>query len=298
MSSKIRVQNALSKPLQCQRGPRQGDGLSCLLFNLALEKIIRNSNINTAGTIFHKSVQILAFADDIAIIGRTKRNIESALINLAESAQKMGLRINKEKTKYMKSTVSNPTLENLKLDKENIEYVEDFAYLGSLLNNDNQMGDEIKRRILLANRTYYALRKNFASKLPRYIKLSVYRTLIRPVLTNGSETWTLTQSNQELLRRFERKIFGKIYGAINVNGLWRRRYNYELYQLYKEPDIVKHIKIMRLRWIGHVARTPEATTLRKIFDRRGPVGRRGVGRPRIRYMGDVKNDMRILGIRR
>ena len=46
---------------------RQGDGLACLLFNLALERATRDSRVETTGTIFYKSTQILAYADDIEI---------------------------------------------------------------------------------------------------------------------------------------------------------------------------------------------------------------------------------------
>ncbi|GFS98231.1 hypothetical protein TNCV_944161 [Trichonephila clavipes] len=44
----------------------RGDALACLLFNLALEKVLRDSNINTEGNIFNKSIELLTFADDIA----------------------------------------------------------------------------------------------------------------------------------------------------------------------------------------------------------------------------------------
>ena len=47
-----------------QKGLRQGDSLACLLFNLALEKVVRNAGMQTSGTIFYKSVQLLAYADD------------------------------------------------------------------------------------------------------------------------------------------------------------------------------------------------------------------------------------------
>jgi hypothetical protein len=56
-----------------------------------------------------------------------------------------------------------------------------------------------------------------------------------------------------MLGCFERKILRSIFGATQEGGMWRR-FNFELYRLYKEPDIVKTIKIGRLRWTGHVMR--------------------------------------------
>jgi hypothetical protein len=63
----IKIQTMLSSP-----SITKGDSLACHLFNIALEKVVRDASINTKGTIFCKSVQILAFADYIDIIGRTE----------------------------------------------------------------------------------------------------------------------------------------------------------------------------------------------------------------------------------
>ncbi|GFT07661.1 putative endonuclease-reverse transcriptase [Trichonephila clavipes] len=68
----VKVQNDLSDSLEIKNDVLQGDTLACLLFKLALEKVVRDSNINTRGNINNKSMQLLAFADDIDIIARTK----------------------------------------------------------------------------------------------------------------------------------------------------------------------------------------------------------------------------------
>jgi sorting nexin-29 len=57
----------LSSPIITRNGVWQGDSLACLLFNIALEKVVRDAGIYTRGTILYKSVQILAFAEDIDI---------------------------------------------------------------------------------------------------------------------------------------------------------------------------------------------------------------------------------------
>jgi sorting nexin-29 len=80
---------------------RQGDALACLLFNIALEKVIRDSGIQTRGTIFFKTVQILAY--DIDLMARTIPGLNEAFLNLEKSARNMGLIINQEKTVYMYS---------------------------------------------------------------------------------------------------------------------------------------------------------------------------------------------------
>ena len=77
-------------------------------------------------------------------------------------------------------------------------------------------------------------------------------TVVRPVVTYGSETWTLTKSDENSLRIFERKILRKIYGPVQERDTWRIRYNEELNRFIKGKDIVKFIKAQRIRWLGHV----------------------------------------------
>jgi len=72
------------------------------------------------------------------------------------------------------------------------------------------------------------------------------------VLAYGSETWVLSKCDEAILGVFERKILRVIFGSTNDKGEWTIKYKNELYTLYKESDIVKYIKINRLKWAGHV----------------------------------------------
>ena len=67
---KVKIQNRLSEPINVKNGVRQGDALARLLLNLTLGKVTRDAAVNTRATIFHKSFQILAYADGIDIIGK------------------------------------------------------------------------------------------------------------------------------------------------------------------------------------------------------------------------------------
>jgi hypothetical protein len=87
--------------------------------------------------------------------------------------------------------------------------------------------------------------------------MQIYKTVLRPVTTYGSETWTLTKSDENSLRIFERKILRKIYGPVQEGDTCRIRYNEELKRFIKGEDIVKFIKAQRIRWLGHV-KTMEA----------------------------------------
>ena len=71
------------------------------------------------------------------------------------------------------------------------------------------------------------------------------------------------------------------------NGVWRKRYNHGLYSLFKEPDIVKLIKIRRLEWAGHVLRASDQRTMKKVFKTMAE-GTRKVGRPNMRWEDCVR----------
>ena len=66
---------------------------------------------------------------------------------------------------------------------------------------------------------------------------------------------------------------------------------------YKTPDIVSIIKIRRLEWLGHVVRINETRSVKKIFEGKLE-GQRGRSRPRLRWINDVEDDLRKLGVKR
>jgi len=79
-------------------------------------------------------------------------------------------------------------------------------------------------------------------------------------------TWTLTQTAGQMLNTFEREILRRIYGPTQEGGRWRPRWNSELYSLYKEPNIVKDIKIRRLGCAGHIIRMEEERIPKKVLN--------------------------------
>jgi hypothetical protein len=72
--------------------------------------------------------------------------------------------------------------------------------------------------------------------------------------------------------------------------MWRIRKNLKLQNACNSPDIVTEIKIRRLEWLGQVIRM-EDTPIPKITPNTEPEGRRGVGRPKLRLLGDVEGDI-------
>jgi hypothetical protein len=70
------------------------------------------------------------------------------------------------------------------------------------------------------------------------MKIRLYKTLIRTVLTYRCKTWRLSKQSEKTIGIFERKILRWIFGAVKEDGQWRMRYNKELYELYKDVDLV------------------------------------------------------------
>jgi hypothetical protein len=87
----------------------------------------------------------------------------------------------------------------------------------------------------------------------------------------------------------------KIYGPSFVNGVWRIKYNDELYNLYKEPSTVKITKIAKLKWLGHIARMEDnAPCKKKTFSQ--PEDSRKKSRPKVRWPDSVLKDLKILTV--
>jgi hypothetical protein len=139
--------------------------------------------------------------------------------------------------------------------EQNIEVVKRCKYLGTVISGTNDETEEIRARILAANKAYSSLQTIIRSKeIHRNYKIRLHKTLIKPVLCNGSVTSTLTQTTEQMLQTFERKILRRIYGATQEEGRWCPRWNNELYRLYiylltpwsrvlpeklKRPDLLK-----------------------------------------------------------
>jgi hypothetical protein len=69
--------------------------------------------------------------------------------------------------------------------------------------------------------------------------MKIYQTITRPVITYLSETWTLPAKDENNVRIFERQILRKIFGAVNVDSIWRIRNNTEIDKLIEGADIVR-----------------------------------------------------------
>jgi len=138
------------------------------------------------------------------------------------------MEINENKTKYMVTSTyeHRRNAGDLRIGNKTFETVQSFKHLGNIIGNTNNNNKCVKERIVMGNKAYYANRQPVNSSLiSRNSKLQIYRTLVRPVVTCGSESWTLTVEEERTLAVFERKILRKICGPVKENELWRIRRN-------------------------------------------------------------------------
>ncbi|XP_039299202.1 uncharacterized protein LOC120355027 [Nilaparvata lugens] len=246
-----------------------------------------------------RTLQYMAYADDVVLIARNKRALEEGFNQLEIGSQNTGLTINANKTKYMfNSRIDGQENERqLVMGNSIFERVDEFKYLGAMITHRNEVQVDIKAKLSAGNRCYYAMKHFLNSRLiTRKVKIQVYITVIRPVVLYGAETWVPTQKDEALLNVWERKILRKIYGPIFSNGEWRIRTNQELRELFGNPDIVSEIKVRRLSWLGHLERMSDSRSAKKVH-RMNPGGRRLKGRPRMRWIDDIENDLKEMGIR-
>jgi len=102
-----------------------------------------------------------------------------------------------------------------------------------------------------------------------------------PVVLYGCETWSLTLREERRLKMFENRVLRRIFGPKrdDVTWEWRKLHNEELNYLYSSPNIVRVIKLRRMRWAGHVALMGEGIGVYRVLVGR-PEGKRSLGRLR------------------
>jgi len=112
----------------------------------------------------------------------------------------------------------------------------------------------------------------------------------------GCETWSLTLREEHRLRVFENRVLRRIFGSKRdeVKGEWRKLHDEELKVLYSSPNIIRVIKLRRMRWAEHVARMGERRDVyRNLVGK--PEGKRLLGRPRHRWEDNINMDLQEVG---
>jgi hypothetical protein len=137
--SKVRIGKQLSDCFPIQNGLKQGDALSQLLFNPALEYAISKIQEKQAGLKLNRTHQLLAYAHDVNLLGDNIDIINKNTQTLIDASKEVGLEVNVEKTKYMLVYWDQNAGQNqeIKIGNRSFENVSRFKYLGKTVTNQN-----------------------------------------------------------------------------------------------------------------------------------------------------------------
>jgi hypothetical protein len=128
---------------------KQGDAVSPLLFNFALEYAFKRVQVNQNGLKLNGTHQLLAYADDVNILGGSAHTLKENAEALLVATEEIGLEVNADKTKYMVMSRDRNAGRghSVKIDNSSIERVEGFKYLGMTLTDQNSIQEEIMSRV-------------------------------------------------------------------------------------------------------------------------------------------------------
>ena len=172
---------------QIRKGVCQGCILSPCLFNLHAEYIMRNAGLDEAQAGIKnagRNINNLRYADDTTLTAESKE-LKSLLMIVEEVSEKVGLKLNIQKTKIMASG----SITSWQVDRETVETMRDFIFLGSKITADGDCSHEIKRHLFLGRKAMTNLESILKSRditLPT--KVHLVKAMVFPVVMYGCES--------------------------------------------------------------------------------------------------------------
>lgn len=291
----VRIEGEETEWFSIETGFRQGCILSPIMFNMVLDYIMRRmEKMNELGhTLKPENTEDAEYADDTCLIAECILTVMEMMEAMARESEKLGLRINNNKTKIMPVTKKVTEWPIIKREDEEISIVRSFIYLGSELNAEGGSENEIMRRIAITGAVFNRMQNNFFKRhdITMKNKLRIYNTCIRAVLTYGCESWSITKTLENKLNATENKWIRRILRISYKEHIT----NKEIRERTKQPWISDIIKMKRMKWTGHVVRMEKERLPKKIFEYK-PTGRRARGRPKRRWIDGVEEDLKEAGL--
>ena len=155
---------------------------------------MRNAGLDEAQVgikIARRNINNLRYADDTTLMAENEEELKSLLMKVKEESEKIGLKLNIQKTKIM---ASGP-ITSWQIDEETMETVTDFVFWGSKITAYGDCSHEIKRRLLLGRKAMTNLDSILKSRditLPT--KVCLVKAMAFPVIMYGCESWTIKKA--------------------------------------------------------------------------------------------------------
>ena len=164
---------------------------------------MRNASLDEAQTgikIAGRNINNLRYADDTTLMAESEEELKSLLMKVKEESEKVGLKLNIQKTKIM---ASGP-ITSWWIDGETMETETDFIFLGSKITADADCSHEIKRRLLLGRKVMTNLDSLFKSRdITFSTKVRLMKAVVFTVVMYGFESWTIKKAECQRIDAFE-----------------------------------------------------------------------------------------------
>ena len=164
---------------------------------------MRNAGLEEAQAgikIAGRNINNLRYADDTTLMTESEEELKSLLMKMKEESEKVGLKLNTQKTKIM---ASGP-IPSWQIDGETVETVSDFVFLGSKITADGDCSHEIKRRLLLGRKVMTNLDSIFKSRdITLSTKVPLVKAMVFPVVMYRCESWTIKKAEHKRIDAFE-----------------------------------------------------------------------------------------------
>ena len=159
--------------------------------NVGLEEV--QDGVKIAG----RNINNLRYADDATLMAESEEELKGLLMKVKEESEKVGLKLNFQKTKIMASS----PITSWQLDGETVESVADFIFLGSKITADGDCSHEIKRRLLLGRKVMTNLDSILKSRdITLSTKVHLVKAMVFPLVMYRCESWTIKKAE---FRRFD-----------------------------------------------------------------------------------------------
>ena len=185
----VRTRHRTTDCFQIRKGVRQGCILAPCLFNLHAEYIMRNAGLEEAQAgikIAGRNINNLRYADDTTLMAESEE-LKSLLMKVKEESEKVGLKLNIQKTKIMASS----PITSWQIDGETMETVTDFIFLDSKFTADSDYSHEIRRRLFLGRK---AMTNRDSEDITLPTKVHLVKAMDFLVVMYGCESWTIKKA--------------------------------------------------------------------------------------------------------